>query len=148
MGAGVGVRLRAIRESDLAVLYENQRDPVGVAMVGFAPREWDAFLTHRAKVEADPDTVTRAIETADGELAGDIVCFPQDGVREIGYWISRAYWGKGIATAALTAFLDEIEERPLYAHVAVQNGGSRRVLEKCGFTLVGSDDEEHVLVLG
>ncbi|MGH3462987.1 MAG: hypothetical protein ACRDP9_16120 [Kribbellaceae bacterium] len=41
MGAGVGVRLREIRESDLAVLYENQRDP-GVAMVGFAPREWDA----------------------------------------------------------------------------------------------------------
>lgn len=42
MGAGVGVRLREIRECDLAVLYENQRDPVGVAMVGFAPREWDA----------------------------------------------------------------------------------------------------------
>jgi hypothetical protein len=31
--------------------------------------------------------------------------------------------------------LDEIKERPLFAHVAKSNVGSVRVLEKCGFTV-------------
>ena len=32
--------------------------------------------------------------------------------------------------------IQEIEQRPLYAHVAADNIGSRRVLEKCGFAVV------------
>ena len=46
-------------------------------------------------------------------------------------------------------------ERPLYAHVAKQNIGSLRVLEKCGFSIErdesvtagGKDSAERVLVL-
>lgn len=40
--------------------------------------------------------------------------------------------GKGIATTALRALLTEVTERPLYARVAADNTGSRRVLEHCG----------------
>jgi RimJ/RimL family protein N-acetyltransferase len=66
-------------------------------------------------------------------------------------WIGRDHWGNGYATAALRAFLDVEHRRPLHAHVADHNVGSRRVLEKCGFVLdhsaQGEDVLEHVLVL-
>src|SRR5918999_1935703 len=48
-----------------------------------------------------------------------------------------AVLGQGIATAALAAFLEELDTRPLYAHVATHNVGSIRVLEKCGFERTG-----------
>jgi RimJ/RimL family protein N-acetyltransferase len=129
------VRLRPITESDLAVLFENQHDPESSAMAGVPARELDAFLAHRAKIEADPDAVTRAIVIDGDQVAGDIVSWKaESGVREIGYRIGRSYWGRGVATAALTAFLTEVTERPLYASVVKNNAGSMRVLEKCGFT--------------
>jgi len=34
-----------------------------------------------------------------------------------------------------------VTERPLYAYVATANVGSIRVLEKCGFTLLGHETE-------
>jgi RimJ/RimL family protein N-acetyltransferase len=67
------------------------------------------------------------------------VSFEQSGEREVGYWIGREYWGKGIATRALSEFLGHVKVRPLYAHVAKHNIASIRVLEKCGFTISGED---------
>lgn len=55
------------------------------------------------------------------------------------YWLSRGHWGKGLATKALSAFLQEQRRRPLYAHAAKDNVGSIRVLEKCGFQIEGED---------
>jgi RimJ/RimL family protein N-acetyltransferase len=144
---GVNVRLREIRDDDLAVLFENQRDPEAAAMVGFEPRDHDGFLEHRARVAANPENLTWAIETDDGELAGDACCYPDDGRLEVGYWIGRKYWGKGIATAALTALLAEVRARPLHAHVSTQNPGSQRVLEKCGFVLEETLPGEYLLRL-
>jgi RimJ/RimL family protein N-acetyltransferase len=50
-----------------------------------------------------------------------------------GYWLGQKFWGKGIATEALTQFLALDKSRPLYAIIAKTNRGSARVLEKCGF---------------
>jgi GNAT acetyltransferase-like protein len=55
------------------------------------------------------------------------------------YWIGRSYWGKGIATDALTAFLAVDQSRPLHARVASDNVASRRVLEKCGFRVIATE---------
>ena len=55
------------------------------------------------------------------------------------YWIGRSYWGKGIATDALTAFLAVDRSRPLNARVASDNVASRRVLEKCGFRVIATE---------
>jgi RimJ/RimL family protein N-acetyltransferase len=147
------VELRPITEDDRPMLFKNQSDPIAAAMVGFPSREWDEYIEHSRKVGADPDAVTRAI-VADGVLVGDIMSWRQDGVREVGYWIDRAHWGNGIATTALTAFLTEVTERPLFAHVARHNGGSARVLVKCGFAPVPEDErpadadpEEHIFML-
>ena len=40
---------------------------------------------------------------------------------------------------ALTEFRNQVKTRPLVAHVAKHNVGSRRVLEKCGFTFIKED---------
>lgn len=69
------------------------------------------------------------------------------------YWLGRGYWGKGIATRALSAFLERSQIRPLYARAAKDNIGSIRVLEKCGFKTTGEDNghgaevEEIILIL-
>jgi hypothetical protein len=45
--------------------------------------------------------------------------------------------------SALSAFLQEVEERPIYAGVAETNVSSIRVLHTCGFTAVETGDEDH-----
>ena len=132
------IQLRDVMETDLRIFYEQQLDPEATEMAGFPSRTRDAFMTHWAKIMSDPSVQLRTI-LFNGEVAGNIVCFEQLGEHEVGYWLGKEYWGKGIATRALEEFLKTIETRPLYAHVAKHNIGSRRVLEKCGFTIAGED---------
>jgi hypothetical protein len=66
-------------------------------------------------------------------VAGNIGSWPENGQQLLGYWVGREWWGRGVATQALALLVDEMSIRPLYAHVAVHNVGSIRVLEKCGF---------------
>jgi RimJ/RimL family protein N-acetyltransferase len=90
-------------------------------------------------------------------VAGNLGSWPDNGQQLLGYWIGREWWGRGVATQALALFVDEVPVRPLYAHVAVHNLGSIRVLEKCGFRrdraqeaeMPGAEDgiEEFILVL-
>jgi RimJ/RimL family protein N-acetyltransferase len=81
---------------------------------------------------ADDTLVVRTI-VADGLAAGNIGSWPENGQQLLGYWVGREWWGRGVATQALALLVDEVSIRPLYAHVAVHNVGSIRVLEKCGF---------------
>lgn len=130
--------LRDVNGTDLPVFFEQQLDPEATQMAGFPARDRDAFMNHWAQIMADESIQLRTI-LYDGEIAGNIVCFAQLGEREVGYWLGKEFWGKGIATKALEEFLKEIMTRPLYAHVAKHNLGSKRVLEKCGFTVSGED---------
>lgn len=126
------VALREVRDEDLPILFPFQTDPEATAMAAFPARDWEPFVAHWAKIRGDPSVVTKVVEL-DGEVAGDVVSWLDSGHRDVGYWIGREYWGRGIATSALRLFLEHVKDRPLYAHVAVQNVGSIRVLEKCGF---------------
>lgn len=104
------------------------------------------WCTHRA----NPSAITRTV-VAGERVVGSIGSREVEGERDVGFWIGRDHWGNGYATATLRALLDIDLHRPLYAHVVDHNIGSRRVLEKCGFTLDHSAQEEdvleHVLVL-
>jgi RimJ/RimL family protein N-acetyltransferase len=138
---GVEVRLREVRDEDFEVLYENQLDPESNAMAGVEPRDREGFLAHRSRIEADPETITQVIAVDGVDLAGDIGSWrTKEGVREVGYRIGKAFWGRGIATAALAAFVAEQPGRALYAHVIRHNLGSIRVLEKCGFERLADGD--------
>lgn len=129
-------------EKDLPIFFEHQRDPVATRMAAFAPRERDAFMTHGGSILRDANGVVRTIEL-DDVVAGNVVLFGFEGRREVGYWIGREFWGRGVATRALSAFLQEVEERPIYAGVAETNVASIRVLHTCGFTAVETGDREH-----
>ncbi len=126
------VILRPVAQGDLPILFEHQRDPEANRMAAFPARDWDAFMAHWTRLLGDDSLVKRAV-VVDGQVAGNIGSWEQDGRVEIGYWIGREFWGKGIATRALGAFLGEVPTRPLWAHVAAHNVASIRVLEKCGF---------------
>ena len=143
------VRLRAVRDEDLPVLFEHQLDAEANRMAAFRPRDRDAFMAHWARILDDPTVLVRAIET-DGTVVGNVGSWTGPGVRLVGYWIGREHWGRGIATAALRAFLEEDRSRPLHALVATRNLGSIRVLEKCGFErseeeLATGDDVEELV---
>jgi len=86
---------------------------------------------------AEPSNTTRTI-LCDGQVAGNILSWDAADGREVGYWLGREFWGRGIATRALELLLEELRMRPLYAHVVRHNAASRRVLEKCGFVVVGA----------
>lgn len=126
------VVLRSVEDRDLDVFFDHQADPQAVEMAAFPARDKDQFAAHWAKLRADDSLVVRTI-VADGVVAGNIGCWPQDGQRLLGYWVGRDFWGRGVATKAVALLVDEVPIRPLYAHVAVHNVGSIRVLEKCGF---------------
>jgi RimJ/RimL family protein N-acetyltransferase len=98
----------------------------------FPARDKDQFAAHWARIRADDTVVVRTI-VADGVVAGNIGSWQENGQRLLGYWVGHEYCGRGVATQALARFVDEVSTRPLYAHVAVHNVGSVRVLEKCGF---------------
>jgi ribosomal-protein-alanine N-acetyltransferase len=58
---------------------------------------------------------------------------------EIGYFVAQKYWGKGIATKAIKAATSyafrTFDIVRVYAEPFADNPGSRRVLDKAGFTL-------------
>jgi ribosomal-protein-alanine N-acetyltransferase len=91
------------------------------------------------------DTSTHFAIEAAAELAGGIgyvlSAAEKRGTANIGYWLGRGYWGRGIATAACNALTSELlamngilrVETIVYA----PNVASARVLEKCGFVREG-----------
>jgi RimJ/RimL family protein N-acetyltransferase len=133
--------LREVQDDDLPVLFEQWADPVAAHMAAFTPPDHmdrDAFERRWSRLRADESLITRAI-VVDGEVVGTIGSWGDPDGREVTYWIGRSYWGKGIATAALAVFLTVEQTRPLHAHIASDNVASRRVLEKCGFRVIGAD---------
>lgn len=132
------VLLRDVTESDLPILFEQQLDPDANQMAAFAARDWESFMAHWTRLLGDAALIKKTI-LFEGQVAGNIGKWEQSGQPLIGYWIGKQYWGRGIATKALAAFLDHVKERPLYAYVAKHNVASIRVLEKCGFTICGEE---------
>ena len=61
---------------------------------------------------------------------------------ELGYWLAEPFWGKGIMARAVREMCREafaaLDIVRIYAEPYAYNTGSRRVLEKCGFTLEGT----------
>lgn len=137
------VRLRHVRSDDVDIFYEQQLDDEATAMAAFPARDREAHFAHWNKILNVDSNVTRTVE-ADGKVVGNIGSWVQDGEREIGYWIGKEHWGRGIATAALGAFVGVIDERPLYGWVARHNSGSIRVLEKAGFVF-DRDEGDHLV---
>jgi len=104
----------------------------------------DAELWVRHATRAVPAT-DFAIQVGD-EAGGGIGIVLKDDVdrisAELGFWLGEPFWGRGVMTDAVTAFVPWAFERfnlsRIYAQVFGFNPASARVLEKAGFTLEGT----------
>jgi [ribosomal protein S5]-alanine N-acetyltransferase len=140
--------LRPWDEADAPVIAPHADDP-GVASRlrdGFPhPYTVDDARTFIARARAtDPPTIF-AIEV-EGGAAGSIGFHVGRDVErqsaEVGYWLGRRYWGRGIATEALRAVADHAFAAHgllrLFAVPFADNPASARVLEKAGFVREGT----------
>jgi RimJ/RimL family protein N-acetyltransferase len=81
----------------------------------------------------------------DGQAAGCISLMFREGLNspaaEVGYWLGREYWGRGISSAAVQIIVRhgfrDLGLLRIFAGVYANNPASRRVLEKNGFELEG-----------
>ena len=140
--------LRPWRESDLPDFYEYASvDGVG-QMAGWNPHRnveesrmiLGSFIKHKK---------TFALEY-NGKVIGSLGIeeyseenYPElDALqgREIGYVLSKAYWGQGLMPEAVRVVIDwlfrEMQLDFILCGHFVQNNQSRRVIEKCGFRYV------------
>lgn len=93
----------------------------------------------------DRRQITRAV-VVEETAVGSISVFVKDDVYEksgeLGYWLSEAHWGKGIMTEAVRQICREAFSKwdiiRIFAEPFDYNRGSRRVLEKAGFTYEGT----------
>jgi RimJ/RimL family protein N-acetyltransferase len=131
--------LRAVINDDLPIFFAQQVNKEANHMAAFTakdPTNQEAFTAHWHRILADATVIIKTI-VCDGQVAGSVSSYEDEGKPEVTYWLGKEYWGKGIATWALQAFLAHTNKRrPIYARVAKDNLGSRRVLEKCGFTVI------------
>jgi RimJ/RimL family protein N-acetyltransferase len=138
--------LRDVEDADLHAFYSWLQDPQAQAMAsssvedGTDPQAFDAYW---ARLRRAPTAVMRTIALADDPehgVVGHIERLDDDERPNVRYWVDRGYWGRGIATAALRRFVDEVvTERPLFARQNRSNEASLVVLKRNGFKLIGQD---------
>lgn len=135
------ITLTTTTKDDLPALFQFQKDPEANHLAAFTPKDAideAMYIQKHSQFLNDHTNNTQTIKV-NGVIVGSIAKFILGGEAEITYWIDSAFWGKGIATTALTLFLEIEKTRPLLGRVAFDNYGSQKVLEKCGFIKVGTD---------
>jgi [ribosomal protein S5]-alanine N-acetyltransferase len=102
------------------------------------------WIGTRAASYAEGQNVNFAITLRDGgTLVGSIglVAEPEHHRAELGYWIGKAYWGRGYATEAAEAVVgfgfETLGLNKIHAAHFIKNPSSGRVLEKLGMTYEG-----------
>ena len=133
------VRICDVGDADIAAFFAHQREPEAARMAAWTPWGREDFTTQWAEMRADPAVDAQTI-LVNGVVAGNVTCWERDGVYEIGYWLGRAHWGRGVATTALALALCRISARPVHAFASAHNAASLRVLHKCGFRRLPSAD--------
>lgn len=145
------VHLSELRESDRAALVEflNERDIHDRTLripYPYTPEDAERWLITVADItQQQGRPVHFAIRNADEHLIG--ACGFMDfqlGVShraEVGYWLAKPYWGRGIMTSVVSRVCQyafaEFKLVKITAHVFTFNPASARVLEKCGFVQEG-----------
>lgn len=105
----------------------------------------DSWLKKRISHNQQVKEVSLAIRDVNAKLIGvvsaDNLELGATHKAEIGYWLARPYWGQGIMTDAVKAYVnyafEELRLLKLVAHVFELNIASAQVLEKSGFKLEG-----------
>ncbi len=146
----MGSILRPWRESDAASIVRYADDPkVAANLRDVFPSPYgmeDAELYVRECVAREGQGQLCRAVTVDGEAVGSIGLFLGKDVyrrsAELGYWLGRPFWGRGIGTEAVRRMcalgFGSWDIVRIWAEPYARNTASRRVLEKAGFTLEGT----------
>src|SRR3984893_17872998 len=141
------IHLSEIRASDRAACVEHFRekeiyDRTLRIPYPYTEKDFDDFMAMVEKRRQEQgDSFGWAIRNADEGLIGglgfDGFLVGKSHRAEIGYWLPKPYWGKGIMTAVVRAAcrfaFDQYGLIKISACVFAGNRASARVLEKCGF---------------
>lgn len=134
------VRLRRTVLADVPILHAFECEITSNQLAGTKPRAWGAFSARWNDILSDPSGVatgvTPRVVLLGETLVGSINISPYQGAPALGYWIAGEFWGRGIASQAVSLMLREFTPRPLYATAASHNLPSHRVLHKNGFVVI------------
>jgi len=140
--------IRRFTEDDAGNLFSLSSDPEVMRYLGRpASREVlrDEIIPFHLGVYQRFDRLgTWAAESAsNGEFLGWFHLRPENGDItniHLGYRLRRSAWNKGFATEGSTALINmsfaDLGVQRVFARTMAANAASRRVLEKCGLTLV------------
>jgi RimJ/RimL family protein N-acetyltransferase len=145
------VHLSEVRSSDKDALIEhlNDRDIYDLTLripFPYTDADADEWLARVAKItEQQNQPVHFAIRSRDDALIGACglagVEVGKSHRAEVGYWLAKPYWGRGIMSAVVQRVCRHAFEDfgliKITAHVHPHNQASARVLEKCGFVEEG-----------
>ena len=141
--------LRQWRESDAEALFKYASDPDVGPRAGWPPHksEEESLEVIRPFFNNDHTWALELKET--GEPIGCIgyYTYGESNIKigendaELGYWIAKPYWNKGLCTEALRVMIDYCLNvkgfKVLWSDFFVDNPASGRVMEKCGFRDTG-----------
>ena len=143
--------------SDLDAYCAMEADPEVRRYVGGAPRTREAaeerFRKGLHRPESDRMRMWATVYKPEGLYVGRCGVYPNftpsgpvEGEGALGFYLARAYWGRGLATEAGRAFVNfgfnELGLSRIVTAVQVGNHASVRVLEKLGFALVRTEPGE------
>ncbi len=139
------LRLRAPKVQDAARLAQLANDADIARMTSSLPHPYslsdaETFLGGAARLDRERHAAF-AMES-DGQLIGMLGFHPgRDGHSELGYWLGRPYWGRGLATEAAKGALRWAAQvwrrRFVFARHFSDNAASGQVLCKAGFLYTG-----------
>ena len=106
----------------------------------FGLRDAEAFLAQPRDPVLPSFVIAERTETAPRLVGACGLGRRPSGAVELGYWIARSHWGRGIATEACSALIEiarALRLPALEGSYFTDNPASGRVLEKLGFQATG-----------
>ncbi|MDR0995736.1 MAG: GNAT family N-acetyltransferase [Tannerella sp.] len=142
------LRLRAMEPEDLDVLYTWENDPSywmeGNTLAPYSRYVLREYISNSNRGIYEQKQLRLMLEH-DGQAAGVIDLYdfdPHNRRAAVGLLVDKGYQGQGIGTQAVDLLADYafsiLNLYQLYAYVPVSNPASRKVFDRCGFTLVGT----------
>lgn len=146
------ILLRHWQESDAEALFKYASDPEVGPLAGWAPHQSVEESRQIIREVFGHDFMWAIIWKETGEPIGCVGYLPSgmgniemgenDG--EVGYWMAKPYWNRGICTEALRMVVDYCftvkRFDTLWGDFFVDNPASGRVMEKCGFQDTGRQE--------
>ena len=135
------IEIRKTQKEDLNMLFDFQADDEAGHVAAFVSNTWKDREGYIAKWEGllQNESVNSYTILHNGVVVGSVGTWVMGDEPQITYGIGKDFWGQGIATAALSLFLEKVNKYPLYGRAAADNIRSIKMLERAGFVKTGSD---------